>query len=53
MCGGQSVAWGEDTEGEKGLCGSVSLKAGGAAVKCSLSFVSSPPVLHSLLASLL
>lgn len=38
VCGGQSlsVAWGEDTEGEKGLCGSVSLKAGGAALKRSV-----------------
>lgn len=42
---GASAAWGGDTEGEKGLCGSVSTKAGEAVVKRSLSFVPSFPAL--------
>ena len=48
-----SAAWGEDTEGEKGLWGSVSTKAGKAVVKHSLCFIHSIPALRSLLASLL
>lgn len=50
---GVSAAWGEDKEGEKGLCGSGSVKAGKTVVKHSLSFVHSFPALCFLLASLL
>lgn len=50
---GGSTAWEEYTEGEEGLCGSVSTKAGEAVVRRSLSFVPSFPAPRSLLASLL